>query len=229
MVSCYRLPAAGGKGANWVVKHCKNRMVRYVDCNDNICFWTALSFFFYPEDQLEKRVRDETRIKQGKEIMLRYYDNKEKVYNNKFLREYEGFNLDELFNVSEKLNVSIFIYQYNKEFNNYSLDEDNRFLKDGSEVSAHILLVYSDDMKEAHYLPVINHEKLTGSKICLTCGAQWFDMKDNNYKRKYDAHVKKCEKNNGKIVKGIKLDKISRPFIPHLYSNKASQEQKEIF
>jgi hypothetical protein len=36
----------------------------------------------------------------------------------------------------------------------------------------------------------------------------------------YRRHIKRCQKNNGKNVKDIKLDKISQPYIPHILSNK---------
>jgi hypothetical protein len=134
-----------------------------------------------------------------------------------FLKDYEGFHLDETKDLSEKINASVFIYQYDAETKTYYYNNELSVINKLFSAQFHVLYLENAEHTKAHFLFVSNPDKLINGKVCHICGSQVFNMKDSrNYQRDYEKHMKKCEKNGGKIVKKINLDPTPMPFAPHL-------------
>jgi hypothetical protein len=213
MVVVYRLPPAVGKMKVWMKKHCVKRVTRYIDGADNLCFWVCVALLSLPEEEAEgkKRIQNQTIVAHARNKWKEFYGKE------KYERTYKGLFLDEIKDVSEKLQLNIFVYSFDCEADKYYLNDDFSCVKDNKNKNLHILHLENNESDTAHFLFVANPDRLTNSKICPVCLKQAFDMKNKNYKQKYDKHLEKCKANEGKIKKEIKLDKISKPFLPHIY------------
>ncbi|KAA6377706.1 MAG: hypothetical protein EZS28_026767 [Streblomastix strix] len=77
--------------------------------------------------------------------------------------------------------------------------------------------------KISHAFGIANKQALTGLKFCPHCNSKTFDPKDKNYSRDYEKHIIKCENNEGKIVRKVKLDYIQKPFVSNIIQNKTYQ------
>ncbi|KAA6359551.1 MAG: hypothetical protein EZS28_044922, partial [Streblomastix strix] len=77
--------------------------------------------------------------------------------------------------------------------------------------------------KISHAFAITNKQALTGLKFCPHCNSKAFEPKDKNYSKDYEKHIIKCENNEGKIVKKVRLDYIQKPFVPHIKQNKTYQ------
>ncbi|KAA6368309.1 MAG: hypothetical protein EZS28_036164, partial [Streblomastix strix] len=63
-------------------------------------------------------------------------------------------------------------------------------------------------------------EALTGFRYCNICHKQTFRIGDPHLQTSMRNHMKKCQQNNGKIVKKVILERFAKPFVPHILSNK---------
>jgi hypothetical protein len=217
MVVAYRLPKAGGKAAELVMKYCVKKLIKYDDVEDKICWFVAFSHVTNP-DTFDNRIKDHGRSKLGKELLFEYYDVKDD--RKKFLKLYEGINLDEIKDFAEKMKVNVIVYEYDEKKDIYQIDEENKAIINPNYKDFHVLYITNEIENLAHFLFISDAEKLTNSTICPYCKSRWFNKRDKNFQVNYRRHIKRCQKNNGKNVKDIKLDKISQPYIPHILSNK---------
>ncbi|KAA6385792.1 MAG: hypothetical protein EZS28_018678, partial [Streblomastix strix] len=99
MIWVYKFSLAGAAIPS-LQKHIKRREVYYVECKQNLCFFTAYSFITMPNSK-EKRWKDGSRIAEGKRIFKR-------IYGKEFDDSYQGFNfatdIDEFID-KEQINV----------------------------------------------------------------------------------------------------------------------------
>ncbi|KAA6389011.1 MAG: hypothetical protein EZS28_015460 [Streblomastix strix] len=104
MIRIYKFSLAGA-AIPLLQKHIKRREVYYVECKQNLCFFTAYSFITMPNSK-EKRWKDCSRIAKGKRIFKR-------IYGKEFDDLYKGFkfatDIDE-FIEKEQINVHMFTY-----------------------------------------------------------------------------------------------------------------------
>ncbi|KAA6321981.1 MAG: hypothetical protein EZS28_054486, partial [Streblomastix strix] len=153
------------------------------------------------------------------------------------LKTFEGLDITKYANiVSQKLKINQDIYYYDNEHKNYyrglqvmnqkEAIEDRSFANQNEVIKTiDILVVESiyEGNKISHAFAIANKQALTGLKFCPHCNSKAFDPKDKNYSRDYEKHTIKCENNEGKIVKQVKLDYIQKPFVPHIMQNKTYQ------
>ncbi|KAA6374783.1 MAG: hypothetical protein EZS28_029690, partial [Streblomastix strix] len=81
-----------------------------------------------------------------------------------------------------------------------------------------VLICSSENETHAFYIQ--NKETLTGLRFCPFCKSRAFNPQDVNFARDYEKHIKKCEINEGKIIKEVKLEAVPLPFVPHIMQNK---------
>jgi hypothetical protein len=219
MVVLYQMPpAAVGSANEWVKKHCVNRLIRYVDCLSNLCFWICVALMEMNENPLQKPIRGDSITAKAKEIMINYY----KTKNETISRNYKGVFLDELTDISKELQIMIFVYESKDDSQTlpqYRISNDLSVIDIKHRKKLHILYIESPDRSDAHFLFVIHPEKLTNSKVCPKCHRQWFDSNDKNSDRKLKSHLKSCNGMNKKSTKTIKLEKSMIPFAPHINQN----------
>ncbi|KAA6369922.1 MAG: hypothetical protein EZS28_034550, partial [Streblomastix strix] len=141
------------------------------------------------------------------------------------LKTFDGLDITKYANiVSQKLKINQDIYYYDNEHKNYyrglqvmhQCEDQNEVIK-----TIDILVVESEwdteglssaqGNKISHAFAIANKQALTGLKFCPHCNSKAFDPKDKNYSRDYEKHIIKCENNEGKIVKKVKLDYIQKP------------------
>ncbi|KAA6396630.1 MAG: hypothetical protein EZS28_007842 [Streblomastix strix] len=145
------------------------------------------------------------------------------------LKTFDGLDITKYANiVSQKLKINQDIYYYDNEHKNYyrglqvmqQQDDQNEVIK-----TIDILVVEFEweGTKISHSFAIANKQALTGLKFYPHCNSKAFDPKDKNYSRDYEKHIIKCENNEGKIVKQVKLDYIQKPFVPRIRQNKTYQ------
>ncbi|KAA6368664.1 MAG: hypothetical protein EZS28_035809, partial [Streblomastix strix] len=148
------------------------------------------------------------------------------------LKTFEGLDITKYANiVSQKLKINQDIYYYDNEHKNYyrglqvMYQQDDQNEKQEIIKTIDILVVESiwEENKISHAFAIANKQALTGLKFCPHCNSKAFDPKDKNYSRDYEKHIIKCENNEGKIIKKVKLDYIQKPFVPHIMQNKTYQ------
>ncbi|KAA6393629.1 MAG: hypothetical protein EZS28_010844 [Streblomastix strix] len=184
----------------------------------------------------------------AKEHMAKFYGIAENDFQ-KWLNDFIGFDIeteiDELV-LKEKINVNTYNYsvenqtyyqskvcKYNEDVNEAADESSDEAINEPVEVpelNARIdevnsicgchqqLAGCSTTLIHAFYIS--NKETLTGLKFCSICKQKAFDPKEHRIIEHYEKHIKKCEINEGKIVKEIKLEAVQRPFCPHIMQNK---------
>ncbi|KAA6398676.1 MAG: hypothetical protein EZS28_005802 [Streblomastix strix] len=183
-------------------------------------------------DTKEKRYYPDEIIRISKQLLVQVLDLPFDSKNRKMtdlLKTFEGLDITKYVNiVSQKLKINQDIYYYDNEHKNYyrglqvmyQCENENEDIK-----TIDILVVESEweGKKISHALAIANKQVLTGLKFCPHCNSKAFDPKDKNYSRDYEKHIIKCENNEGKIVKKVKMDYIQKPFVPHIMQNKTYQ------
>ncbi|KAA6401879.1 MAG: hypothetical protein EZS28_002597 [Streblomastix strix] len=159
----------------------------------------------------EKRWKDGSRIAEGKRIFKR-------IYGKEFDDSYQGFNfatdVDEFID-KEQVNVHVFTYGDNEKQQNYYAI--HHYQRPTSTRDFNVLLM--NNGVNAHLLYVSDVQALTGYRYCDICKLQAFKTSNPNINRDMKRHMKKCKKNNCKIVTKVILEKFARPFVPHILSN----------
>ncbi|KAA6354497.1 MAG: hypothetical protein EZS28_049976, partial [Streblomastix strix] len=194
-------------------------------------------------DSKEKRYCNNEIISISREYLVQVlelpFDSKSRKMT-ELLKTFDGLNITKYANiVSQKLKINQDIYYYDNEHKNYyrGLQVCYQCEEGQSEVNTNsvgginaiktidILVVESiwEGNKISHAFAIANKQALTGLKFCPHCNSKAFDPKDKNYSRDYEKHTIKCENNEGKIVKKVKLDYIQKPFVPHIMQNKTYQ------
>ena len=69
---------------------------------------------------------------------------------------------------------------------------------------------------KTHIMHIFNPERVTGVLICNKCRDYGVYTNETHPKRDIENHVEKC---TGKFEKKLKLDKIQKPYVPHLTKN----------
>ncbi|KAA6368875.1 MAG: hypothetical protein EZS28_035598, partial [Streblomastix strix] len=108
------------------------------------------------------------------------------------------------------------MYTYHSDPSHYELTQN--YTIDGSDKQFNILFI--NDGINAHIMYISDVEALTGFRYCNICHRQAFRIGDKNLQAQMRNHMKKCQKNNGKIVKKVILERFAKPFVPHILSNK---------
>ncbi|KAA6374941.1 MAG: hypothetical protein EZS28_029532 [Streblomastix strix] len=189
-------------------KHIKRREVYYVECKQNLCFFTAYCFITMPNSK-DKRWKDCSRIAEGKRIFKR-------IYGKEFDDLYQGFNfatdIDE-FIEKEQINVRVFTYGDKDQSPNYyaihhyqnpsSIRDFNVFI---IKYGVNALILYVSDV-----------QALIGYHYCDICKLQVFKTSNPNINRDKKSHMEKCQKNKSKTVGKVILEKFARPFVPNIY------------
>ncbi|KAA6374210.1 MAG: hypothetical protein EZS28_030263 [Streblomastix strix] len=183
-------------------------------------------------DCKEKRYFNNEIINISKQLLVQVlelpFDSKSRRMTD-LLKTFEGLDITKHANiVSQKLKINQDIYYYDNEHKNYyrgqqimyQSEDQNEGIK-----TIDILVVESEweANKISHAFAIANKQALTGLKFCPHCSSKAFDPKDKNYSRDYEKHIIKCENNERKIVKKVKLDYIQKPYCPHIMQNKTYQ------
>ncbi|KAA6369314.1 MAG: hypothetical protein EZS28_035159 [Streblomastix strix] len=190
-----------------------------------------------------QRIREHSREHMAKEHMMKYYNISEKQFQS-WIQEYKGFDIDgeiDKFIQDEKININIYDYDTEQKIyyqsKTYKYQEDsNEATDESSEPSAgpfgaesdnepvsvpeFNVLICTSENNETHAFYIQNKETLTGLKFCPFCKSRAFDPKEHHFVEQYEKHIKKCEINEGKIIKEVKLEAVQRPFCPHIMQNK---------
>ncbi|KAA6354406.1 MAG: hypothetical protein EZS28_050067, partial [Streblomastix strix] len=202
-------------------------------------------------DSKEKRYHQDEIIKISKQLLVQVlelpFDSKSRKMT-ELLKTFDGLDITKYANiVSQKLKINQDIYYYDNEHKNYyrglqvCYQQDTESLIIGDSDSKGVIQAQDNDKQEiktidilvvesiyeenkiSHAFAIANKQALTGLKFCPHCNSKAFDPKDKNYSRDYEKHTIKCENNEGKIVKQVKLDYIQKPFVPHIMQNKTYQ------
>ncbi|KAA6371890.1 MAG: hypothetical protein EZS28_032583, partial [Streblomastix strix] len=86
-------------------------------------------------------------------------------------------------------------------------------------------ILFINDGINAHIMYISDVEALTGFRYCNICHRQAFRIGDKNLQVQMRNHMKKCQKNDGKIIKKVILEKFAKPFVPHILSNKTYKKK----
>ncbi|KAA6383853.1 MAG: hypothetical protein EZS28_020623 [Streblomastix strix] len=84
----------------------------------------------------------------------------------------------------------------------------------------HFNILFINDGINTYIMYISDIEALTGFRYCNICHKQAFSIGDTNLQVQMRNHMKKCQNNDGKIVKKFILEKFTKPFVPHILSNK---------
>ncbi|KAA6327410.1 MAG: hypothetical protein EZS28_053823, partial [Streblomastix strix] len=196
-------------------------------------------------DSKEKRYHQDEIIKISKQLLVQVlelpFDSKSRKMT-ELLKTFDGLDITKYANiVSQKLKINQDIYYYDNEHKNYYRGLQVRYQDESENDKQEIKTIRDADFevipqidilvvesiyegnKISHAFAIANKQALTGLKFCPHCNSKAFDPKDKNYSRDYEKHIIKCENNEGKIVKQVKLDYIQKPFVPHIMQNKTYQ------
>ncbi|KAA6400249.1 MAG: hypothetical protein EZS28_004228 [Streblomastix strix] len=213
--------------------HCNGRKnVIYKNTgNNNNCSMEAVAKALH-QDTKEKRYESELIISISREYLVQVlelpFDSKSRKMTD-LLKTFEGLDITKYANiVSQKLKIKQDIYYYDNEHKNYYRGLQVMYQQENqNEVIPQIDLLVVESIWEgnkiSHAFAITNKQALTGLKFCPHCNSKAFDPKDKNYSKDYEKHIIKCENNEGKIVKKVKLDYIQKPFVPHIMQNKTYQ------
>lgn len=128
-----------------------------------------------------------------------------------FLDNFEGMDIDKMKISAEKHKININFYDYDAENKIYDISEQWFFNKDWNTYSA--LLISKNGI--IHIMRITNPEALTSIMICPICKS-YCHRKSSKHNKRFENHVKKCD---GKFRKEIVLDKVSKPYCPHILNN----------
>ncbi|KAA6372968.1 MAG: hypothetical protein EZS28_031503, partial [Streblomastix strix] len=199
MLFVFRYPLAGAAIPS-LKQHIKRREIYYVDCKVNLCFWTAYSFITMPNTK-DKRWKDCSRIAEAKRIFQR-------VNGVEFRDNYQGFDfVGDIDNFIKKEQINVHMYTFNSDPPHYELTQN--YLVNGSDKQFNILFI--NDGINANIMYISDVEALTGFRYCNICHKQAFRIGDKNLQQSMRNHMKKCQKNDGKIVKKVILEKFAKP------------------
>ncbi|KAA6385258.1 MAG: hypothetical protein EZS28_019214 [Streblomastix strix] len=188
MFLAFRYTLAGGAIPS-LKEHVIRREIYYVDCNVNLCFWTAY-LFITVHNSKDNRRKDSSKIAEAKRIHQR-------VNGEEFRDNYQGFDfVNDIDNFINK--EQVMCRCRHKQF----------------------IILFINDGIDANIMYISDVEALTGFRYCNICHKQAFRVSDPNQQTSTRNHMKKCQKNNGKIVKKVILEKFAKPFVPHILSNK---------
>ncbi|KAA6399668.1 MAG: hypothetical protein EZS28_004801 [Streblomastix strix] len=208
MLFVFRYPLADAAIPS-LKQHIKRREIYYIDCKVNLCFWTAYSFITMPNSK-DKRWKDCSRIAKAKRIFSR-------VNGVEFRDNYQRFEfVGDIDNFINKEQINVHMYTYDSDPPNYELTQN--YLINDSDKQFNILFI--NDGINTHIMYISDVEALTGFRYCNICHRQGFKIGDKNLQVQMRNHMKKCQKNDGKIVKKVILEKFAKPFVPHILSNK---------
>ncbi|KAA6309432.1 MAG: hypothetical protein EZS28_056512, partial [Streblomastix strix] len=108
------------------------------------------------------------------------------------------------------------MYTFESDPPHYELTQN--YLVNSSDKQFNILFI--NDGINAHIMYISDVEALTGFRYCNICHRQAFRIGDKNLQQSMRNHMKKCQKNDGKIVKKVILEKFAKPFVPLILSNR---------
>ncbi|KAA6378633.1 MAG: hypothetical protein EZS28_025840 [Streblomastix strix] len=173
-----------------------------------------------------KRYKEHSRIAEAKRLFQR-------IYGKKIDDNYQGFNFSteaDQFIQNENLNINVFAYEETTAtsttapansgsyylWKQYRRNEQNEQTKDFN-----VLLITDtiNELQMAHVFYINDVEALTGLKYYPFCGMQAYKTRDSNLQSKLKRHIQKCQKNGGKIIKKVYLEKFPRPYVPHILNN----------
>ncbi|KAA6356981.1 MAG: hypothetical protein EZS28_047492, partial [Streblomastix strix] len=158
----------------------------------------------------DKRWKDSSRIAEAKRIFNR-------VLGQEFHDCYQGFDfVNDIDNFINKEQINVHMYTYESDPPHYELTQNYIVL--GSDKQFNILFI--NDGINAHIMYISDVEALTGFRYCNICHKQAFRIGDPNIQTSMRNHMKKCQKNGGKIIKKVLLERFAKPFVPHILSNR---------
>ncbi|KAA6404464.1 MAG: hypothetical protein EZS28_000015 [Streblomastix strix] len=208
MLFIFRYPLAGAAIPS-LKQHIKRKEIYYVDYKVNLCFWTAYSFITMPNSK-DKRWMDCSRIAEAKRIFSR-------VNGVGFQDNYQGFDfVGDIDNFIKKEQVNVHMHTFEDNPQHYELTQNYT----ANDLDKHFNILFINDGINAHIMYISDVEALTGFRYCNICHRQAFRINDKNLQVQMRNHMKKCQKNDGKIVKKVILEKFAKPFVPHILSNK---------
>ncbi|KAA6392054.1 MAG: hypothetical protein EZS28_012420 [Streblomastix strix] len=198
-----------------------------------------IDFHLLSHKNSEKSIREHSREHMTKEHMKKYYKIATEKQLQNWLQDYKGFDIDseiDKFIQDGKINISICYYDteqkifYQSKAYKY-LEDSNEAQNESSDESIDEpisapefnVLICSLEENETHDFYIQNKETLTGLRFCPFWKSRAFNPKDVSFARDFEKHIKKCEINEGKIIKKVKLEAVQRPFCPHIMQNKTYQ------
>ena len=220
MIKVFRLGLIGTV-APGLEKFVQNKFLVKSLVDDNLC-WDFCGTMFTEPDLKDRHRNTCTKVNAYKRIMRK---DPPKNYKGDFLtftKDYKGFditNKDELKYYCDYYKCNINLYSFSESKDRYKLDNEYRF-NDEYKIM-HILLVLLKNNK-IHAMLIKNEEfveKLTGFRFCPKCKDVISRRdKNRNDERDYNKHVEECD---GTFKRKCRLDKKQKPYIPHIFKNKA--------
>ncbi|KAA6401608.1 MAG: hypothetical protein EZS28_002870 [Streblomastix strix] len=145
----------------------------------------------------DKRWKDSSRIAEAKRIYSR-------VIGVQFRDNYKGFDfVNDIDNFINTEQVNVHMYTYESDPPHYELIQN--YLVNDSAKQFNILFI--NDGINTHIMYISDVEALTGFRYCNICHKQAFRIGDPNLQTSMRNHMKKCQKNGGKIIKRVILEK----------------------
>ncbi|KAA6364031.1 MAG: hypothetical protein EZS28_040442, partial [Streblomastix strix] len=134
-----------------------------------------------------------------------------------FRDNYQRFDfVGDIDNFINKEQINVHMYTYESDPPHYELTQNYT----ANDSDKHFNILFINDGLNSHIMYISDVEALSGFRYCNICHRQAFRIDDKNLQVQMRNHMKKCQKNNGKIVKKVILEKFAKPFVPHILSNK---------
>ena len=178
---------------------------------DNLCVWYCLAkALFKPKNKAMI-------VSKAKELMSKFYNiplgkrNSRTNEINKFVKNYQGFNVIEYDDLANKFDLHITIYSYQFNIKNSYYEKLDEYNKKGS---FEINLLQIMDEFENHCALITNLDKLLGSWVCPRCKSHVI-FYSPNIERDKQKHLDKCS-DKAKIS----FDSEPVPYIPQFTKNK---------
>jgi hypothetical protein len=218
----YRLQSSAGK-LPLLDKFIKSKFLFAYNEDNNLCFFAAVA-------SLKARIKPNIKFnhnhatQQARKLYKEYFNiddrsivGKESELT-KSIKNFKGVVLEmELMKpICDHFKINLMIYKYDNKTGNYSLD---RTFDYENEYDLHILeyIGQVEGKQFSHVMHILDHEKLTGIMICPKCKL-YCKRKDQSHSNQLmNEHIEKCD---GKRNKKVKLDKIPKPYVPHITKNK---------
>jgi hypothetical protein len=197
---------------------------KYLFCyneDNNLCFFAAVASLRCKNRNTFKPNHATAR---ARELFKDYYKIESFKELNKKIGEFKGVVLEysTMKDICDHFKINLIIYEYRPIEIRYSYQRTLKY--DDNYTDLHIL-EYSmdfDGKTYSHIMHILDHEKLTGSMICPKCKEYARDKSITRSNQRFNQHVEKC---NGKKERKVKLNKSSKPYIPHINKSKLMRHQ----
>ncbi|KAA6393580.1 MAG: hypothetical protein EZS28_010892, partial [Streblomastix strix] len=227
LIVVYRLPL--GTKMDKICQHFnKEGITRNIECDYNICWFIVASFTVHP-DIIETKSMISDAIKlfhQFNDINPSQRLNKA---NKQLLEQYNGFNyVTDLERYQQLFTLNLITYtcdEMKHKINSRDVEQFSKFeehIVDKDYLNVNVLLVQLSFVDEIHAMYISDIDKVINGKLCPRNCQMTFNTKNQSYKRYLARHLKFCQ--GPYTAKQVKLDRLPKPYYPHISNNKLLQK-----